>query len=136
MPSSIPKRILPRPTALTEAFWRGGADGRLRIACCRTCGLYLHPPVPICRACLGREIGFEPVSGHAVVESFTVNHQAWRPDLAEPYVIAVVELVEQPGLRLTTNIVGCDPAEVFVGQAVVVTFEAVEDLFLPLFRPD
>jgi uncharacterized OB-fold protein len=133
--TSTSMRILPRPTALTEAFWRGGADGRLRIARCRGCGLYLHPPVPVCPACLGNEIVFEPVSGRGVVESFTVNHQPWRPDLADPYVIAVVELVEQPDLRLTTNIVGCDPAELFIGQHVVVMFEAVEDIFLPLFRP-
>jgi uncharacterized OB-fold protein len=53
-----------------------------------------------------------------------------------PYVIALVELPEQTGLRLTTNIVRCDPAAVHVGMAVRVVFAAVEDVFLPVFEPD
>ena len=40
-------------------------------------------------------------------------------------------------LRLTTNIVGCDPDEVTIGMPVEVVFEDAgeDDVFLPLFRP-
>jgi acetyl-CoA acetyltransferase len=36
---------------------------------------------------------------------------------------------------LTTNIVGCDPADVHLGQEVAVCFEHHEDVWIPLFEP-
>ncbi|MND08825.1 hypothetical protein D3C83_317270 [compost metagenome] len=51
-----------------------------------------------------------------------------------PYVVALVELDEGP--RLVTNIVGCDPKDVKVGQRVEVVFEKIDDaITLPKFRP-
>jgi len=47
-----------------------------------------------------------------------------------------VDIEEQEGLRLTTNLVGCQPDEVRIGMAVQVCFEEREDgIFLPLFEP-
>jgi uncharacterized OB-fold protein len=52
-----------------------------------------------------------------------------------PYVLAAIELVEQPGLRLVSNIVGCPESELVVGMGVEVVFEKItEDITLPLFR--
>jgi acetyl-CoA acetyltransferase len=91
--------------------------------------------VPICPAC--RSTAWEPtvVSGRGSVVGFTVNHHLWHPSFEPPYAIAVVALAEDPGVRLTTSIVGCDPADVHVGQDVVVRFEQHEDVWLPLFEP-
>jgi len=51
-------------------------------------------------------------------------------------VVAIVELDEQPGLRLTTNIVHCAPDDVKIGMRVRVLFEDLgEDVYLPLFEP-
>jgi hypothetical protein len=47
-----------------------------------------------------------------------------------------VELVEQPGLRLTTNIVNTPPESVHIGMALRVLFSKAEDIWLPLFEPD
>jgi uncharacterized OB-fold protein len=69
------------------------------------------------------------------VHAFTVNVHQWEPELEVPYVVAVVELDEQKALRLTTNIVGCAPSDVFIGMAVEVDFEHLDDVYLPLFRP-
>src|SRR5690606_29802492 len=52
-----------------------------------------------------------------------------------PYVIANVALAEAPTVRLTTNIVGCEPDEVAIGQEVTVRFEQHDDVWLPLFEP-
>lgn len=66
----------------------------------------------------------------------TVNHQQWFPSLPTPYVVAIVELAEQPGLRMLTNVVGCDPEEVRSGMAVEVAFEQLSAaIWLPVFRP-
>lgn len=75
------------------------------------------------------------MSGNGNVLSFTVNHQAWTPDLPVPFVVAIVELVEQAGLRLLTNLVNCDIAEVAIGMPVQVVFEQADDIWLPLFTP-
>jgi uncharacterized OB-fold protein len=74
------------------------------------------------------------VSGAGKVVTYTVNHQPWRADLKEPYVVAIVELAEQDGLRFVTNIVGTAPEEVGIGMPVQVRFEQVEDVWLPLFE--
>jgi acetyl-CoA acetyltransferase len=75
------------------------------------------------------------VSGRGTVVAFTVNHHPWLPGFEPPYVIANVALEEDPGVRLTTNVVGCEPAEVHVGQEVAVRFEQCDDVWLPLFEP-
>ena len=131
----MPRR-LPLPTPDTEFFWHSGRDGVLRIARCTDCGFYVHPPSPWCPRCLTATARPAEVSGRAVVETFTVNHEPWEPDLTEPYLVAVVSLVEQPSVRLTTNIVECPVDEARIGMAVRVLFERQGDIYLPLFEPE
>ncbi|MCD2111191.1 OB-fold domain-containing protein [Rhodococcus rhodochrous] len=131
------RRPLPQPTLTTAGFWASGADGVLRVAQCDACGKLMHPTAVLCSECASREISLQPVSGRAVVVGATVNAQPWLPDLPPPYVIAIVALEEDPSVRLTTNIVGCEPGEVALGDRVRVVFEqAADDIWLPLFEPD
>lgn len=62
-------------------------------------------------------------SGRGQVYSFTIVHRSnldgYR--VATPYVIAYVELEEGP--RILTNVVDCDPGELFVGMPVSVVFQ-------------
>jgi uncharacterized OB-fold protein len=62
------------------------------------------------------------------------------PGFETPYVVAIVEIAEQPGLRLTTNLVNCPIEEIRVGMAVRVLFRHHEDpngdVWVPLFEPD
>jgi uncharacterized OB-fold protein len=135
--SEKPFRILPLVTPENEHFWRGGAEGELRFLRCRACGWYAHPPAPVCPECLCPELAPEAVSGKAQVLTFTVNHQPWIPGFDPPYVVAIVELPEQRGLRLTTNVVNCPPERVRIGMPVRVRFEEAGDgVHLPLFEPD
>jgi hypothetical protein len=75
------------------------------------------------------------VSGRGTVVAFTVNRHRWLPGFEPPYVIANVALAEDPTVHLTTNVVGCDPDEVHIGQEVMVRFEPADDVWLPLFEP-
>jgi acetyl-CoA acetyltransferase/uncharacterized OB-fold protein len=128
---------LPALEPETERFWRACREGRLEITRCRVCGWWVHPPRPVCPRCLSCEVGWEAVSGRATVASWTVNHQRWMPTVEVPYVIGLVELVEQADLRLTTNLVGCAPDDVRIGMPVRVTFQpASDEIGLPLFEPD
>ena len=126
-------RKLPALNTDNSAFWQGGAEGHLLIHHCESCRQYFHPPAPICPRCNSQRVSPKVVSGKGAVLSYTVNQQAWRPDLAEPYVVAIIELAEQRGLRFVTNVVGQAPESVEIGMPVRVRFERHEDVWLPLF---
>ena len=131
----VTTRPLPQLTPFNEWFWTSGADGQLRIQRCAECNEYVHPPAPICPSCRSSSWEPTPVSGRATVVGFTVNARQWLPDFEPPYVIANVALAEDPSVRLTTNLVDCDPDDVHIGQAVEVRFEQHEDVWIPLFAP-
>jgi uncharacterized OB-fold protein len=127
------ERPVPIITEMTEPFWTGGASGRLLIAHCQACGHWMHPPLPVCRQCRGRDVRPEAVSGRGVVWSSTVNRYRWAAGIVPPYVLAEIELVEQPGLRLLSAIVGRD--EVAIGTEVTVRFERTGAAWAPVFAP-
>jgi acetyl-CoA acetyltransferase/uncharacterized OB-fold protein len=134
--SEKPFRILPLVNDENRHFWEGGARGELCFLCCEACSYYVHPPAPVCPECLGRELAPRAVSGRGVVHAYTVNHQPWIPGFDPPYVVAIVEIDEQPGLRLTTNVTGCEIDAVSIGMPVEVRFEEIaDDVYLPLFEP-
>ncbi|WP_317929591.1 OB-fold domain-containing protein [Halioxenophilus sp. WMMB6] len=76
----------------------------------------------------------EAVAGTGVVETFTVNYQKWHPQAEVPYAIARIKLDGVPGVYLTSNIIGCDPETVDVGDRVRVVFEQRDDVYVPLFE--
>jgi uncharacterized OB-fold protein len=117
-----------------DFFWHSGADGRLRFWTCAACGYRTHPGGAVCARCLSRDVAAQPVSGRATVLTYTVNVQQWDAG-QEPYCIAIVGIDEQDDLRLTTNIVDCDPWSVRIGDRVEVAFLERHGLWYPLFRP-
>jgi uncharacterized protein len=128
-------RVLPPIDDVTREFWTGGARGELMIQRCGACGRYVHPPTASCTEC-GGELRAEPVSGRGTVFTFTINRHPFNPDVPLPYVIAIVELVEQADLRVVTNVVGCDVDDVRIGMPVKVIFEDRGEIFMPVFEPD
>jgi uncharacterized OB-fold protein len=127
--------LIPEPNDDSEPFWTGGRTGELLIHRCEACGHWFHPPAPVCFRCRSRQVGPEPVSGRATVASFTVNHYPWLESITPPYVVAIVELPEESGVRLITNIVDCPVDDVRIGMDVQVVFERRADVWIPLFRP-
>lgn len=130
---SVP-RPQPRLDADNRPFWTGGARGELRLMRCRDCATFIHPPRPVCRHCLSENVSPEVVAGTGVVDTYTVNHQKWHPELQVPYVIARVAIDGAPGVLLTTNIVGCAVGDVDIGDRVRVTFEQQGEIYFPLFE--
>ncbi len=137
-PPEIPARMLPALDDGNRAFWTGGADGQLMIGRCTKCDLWVSPPDADCPDC-GGALAATPVSGHGTVFTYTVNYQPFNPAVPVPYVIAIVALDEDPGLRIAANIVDCEPDSVHIGMPVTVRFERqiVDDdtVFVPVFAP-
>jgi acetyl-CoA acetyltransferase/uncharacterized OB-fold protein len=132
---ALTERPLPLVTQENEFFWTSGADGKLRLQECADCRALIHPPAPACRYCRSHQLGVREVSGQATLAGFTVNHRFSLPGLPAPYIVAQVAILEDPRVRLTTNIVECDPDQLELGQRVEVVFDHIEDVWLPLFRP-
>ena len=118
------EKPLPQPTPLTEGYWRGVANRQLELQRCQDCRLWIHFPELRCPRCGGAALSYELVLGIGAVESFSIVARSFVEGFAaEPYVIAWVELPEQPALRCFANIVCCDPAEVFIGMPVKAVYE-------------
>ena len=128
-------RPVPIPDAFSAFFWTSGADGKLRMLRCAECGHISHPPGPRCKHCYGTGLAPDTMCGTGRVVTFTVNHQSWGQG-QEPYIIAMVELDDQPHLWLETNLVGIDDGDIELDIAVRVVFEAGPDgIWYPLFAP-
>jgi uncharacterized protein len=135
---SDPAPILPAPDPLTAFFWDAARDRRLSILRCNDCGWLIHWPRPMCKRCHSFSLQPCDLSGRGSVYSWTVCVQAFHPwfDKRLPFILAVVELEEQPNLKLVTNLVDCREEEVSTGMPVEVTFEAITpEITLPMFRP-
>lgn len=131
---SSPPRPKPKLDAENRAFWTGGAEGKLNIMKCADCGAFTHPPRMICRHCLSENVAPHAVKGTGVIDTLTINHQAWMPGLEVPYVIARVKLDDAPGVILTSNIVGSPVDEVEFDDRVRVVFEQQGEIYYPLFE--
>jgi uncharacterized protein len=131
-------RPRPDPDALTAPFWAAAARGELCVQRCARCARYQHPPGPLCVACTSPELSFERVSGRATLHSWTqtwsgTRHAAFAD--RTPYLVALVELVEQPGLFFYSNLPGARAGELRAGLPLSVEFEPVgEGVAIPQFR--
>lgn len=130
-------RLLPPVSDLTRPYWDAARREELVVQRCGRCEHRPFPPRTHCPECGSGDLEWADVAGTGTVYTFTVAHRPPHGVFADaaPMVIAVVELTEGP--RMVSNIVKCDPADVRVGMAVTVAFEAVDDsdVVLPVFTP-
>lgn len=133
------EKPLPLADPQTRGFWEGCREHELRILCCEDCATYIHQPAAMCHACNSMQLRWRRVRGEGEVYSWVVVHHAPTAGFQDetPYVVAWIELIEQAGLRILSNVVGCAPEQVHAGMRVRVEFRDVtEDVSLPVFRPD
>ena len=109
----------PLVDADSAGFWAATARGEFAVCRCQECRRWIHPPIERCVKCAG-PTAFEAVSGRGTIHSFIVANRPSVPGFGHlvPYVVAVVELAEQPGLRVVSRITGIDPGDVAIGQPV------------------
>lgn len=127
-------RVLPTLDDANRFFWEAGRDGVLKFLRCQKCGLYLHPPSPVCRQCYSTDVLPEAVSGKGTVIAFSINRHAWTEEVTGPYALVIVRLDEQTDLHLTSNLIGVPVDEVQTGMRVEVAFLKLDECWLPLFQ--
>ena len=128
---------LPRfPEPDTQAFWEATKNHELRYQTCDACDGIVFYPRRHCTHCLSKKLSWKTSKGEGTLYTYSVVRQTYHPAFRErvPYVIAWVDLDE--GFRILTHVTGIDdPAEVSVGQRVVVEWRDYDEVSLPLFRP-
>ncbi|WP_432168557.1 Zn-ribbon domain-containing OB-fold protein [Streptomyces sp. bgisy031] len=130
-------RVLPEPTELTRPYWEFFQLGELRLQRCTQCRRFVHLPEHECPYCGSGALAWEPVSGRGVVHTFSVVHRTFAPGFADrtPYVIAWVELEDQPGVRVFGNVLDSAPEDVRIGLPVEVVADRLEGFGpVPNFR--
>jgi uncharacterized OB-fold protein len=133
----VSARLIPPIDALTEPYWEAARRQELVMQRCENCDQWQFPPRANCAGCGSSALAWRPVDGGGTVYSYTIARRPPHPVFAGqcPLAIAIIELEE--GLRMMSNVVGCDAADVHVGMAVRVVFEPIDDseVVLPVFAP-
>jgi uncharacterized OB-fold protein len=127
---------LPVPTPTSAPFWEGLQADEVRLQRCDECSAWVYYPRSHCPRCLCPRLSWHPVSGRGRLHTFTVARQATSPHFhgEVPQLLAVVELDEGP--RLTTTLVGVEPAQISIGMGVEPVFDHVDaDHTLLRYRP-
>jgi uncharacterized OB-fold protein len=123
MSQDAPRRPARSRGILEDEFWSHVSQRRLSLQICKSCSHIWYPPGPVCPQCLSEDWGFQAVSGHGRIHSWTVFHRQYFPELPSPYTIVSIELAEGPlmigDIRMTKN------EQLQVGMQVRVTYEAV-----------
>ena len=138
----VPLPDLERIPDYEQGFWEGTRNGELRIQQCSDCGLFRHLPTPMCPRCSSLNYAWTGVSGRGFVYSFVIVRHPVHPAIAEkeqvPYNVCMIELEEQEGLRLCSNVLHVAPEDIHIDMPVQVTLiPAVDDpeVVLPVFLP-
>jgi uncharacterized OB-fold protein len=124
----------------TAPFWTGGERDELMMQRCGGCGHLVHPPALLCPWDQSPALEWEVLSGHGRVESFSENCQPFLPGFPERYLVALVQVDEDPTARVLTNVVDVDADDVAIGMPVQVKFIHLDgdggpDVYLPVFAP-
>ena len=131
------KKPVPVADDLTGPYWEAAKESKLAIQRCQGCSRYYHPPVAICSNCHSEDLSYQPVSGGGTLYTFTITHDARTPAFAalQPYAVVWVELDEQPGLMVMTNMPDTGLKDVRIGERVQVYFDEIASgIRIPQFR--
>ena len=130
-------RPVPAPDDVSGFYWEAAAQHRLVLQRCRSCHKLQYPPEICCVHCQSEEFELAELAGTGVLYSYAVVDRALHAGFVDklPYVVAFVELDEQPGLRILTNLVDVPPGtDLSCGMPVEVVFEERGAVTLPQFR--
>jgi uncharacterized protein len=117
------------PDHVSQEFWDRCRAHELTFQRCRNCQTFRHPPAPICHVCRSAQVEWAPVAGRGTVFTYTVVTHGVHPALMEslPFNVVLVEFPDAPGVRLVSNVIDTEPAELKVGMAVQVVWEDLDN---------
>jgi uncharacterized protein len=135
LPDAIPG---PDPTIDDRAFWDYCRTGELRFQRCAECGRFRAPPTPVCPRCQSDCCEWIEASDEAELFSYTVVHFKAHPGIASalPYNVAIVRFPSFDNVRLVSNVVGIENADLHIGMPLVLVWEgSASAIPVPRFKP-
>lgn len=126
---------LPTPTPETQPFWEGAAQGRLRLTYCLDTGQYFFYPRRFSPFTGSANVEWRDVSGEGTLYSYIINYRPLPGRQLISPIIALVKLVEGPVIMSSLVGITPDPSVVKLDMALLVEFHAIDDIYLPVFRP-
>ena len=128
-------RPLPEMQGNSKEFYEWCRRGDLRFQRCSDCQAWRHVPREMCAKCGSDEWKWVKSSGKGTVFTWTVAARAMHPAFVDavPYAPVIIEMDE--GVRLVSELIDCEPADLEIGMRVEVAFAKVSDeVTLPKFR--
>lgn len=128
---------VPVPDEVSRPFWDGCRRKELLMQRCASCQRYRFHPREMCPHCRSMAAEWRPVSGRGLIFSKVVCHPPVLPAFQDrvPYAVVLVELEEDPNLRLVGNVLDAPPDRVRIGSPVHVAFQEIsEEISLPQWR--
>ena len=130
------KLMEPPESSHGKPFWDATRDERLVIPYSGATGTPFWYPREVAPDTLEPDVEWREASGEGTVYAVSVQHKTGpgRDPDDGPYAVALVDLPE--GVRMMSNVVGCDPDTVTPGMAVRVAWHELSDgRKLPMFTP-
>lgn len=119
-------------------FWEGTRQGEIRFPKCQECNRFHWYPAVLCPFCHSSNIKWQALTSQPRLFTWTYVIHRNLPIVAirGPLIVILVEFDEAPDLYLTSNLVDCQPDDVYIGMPLEVIFQRVNDkLTMPLFKP-
>ena len=92
---------------------------------CERCGINFFPRRMKCINCLkGDKLRDSTLSGHGKLYTYTVVYRS-TPDFKIPYMVGYIDF-EREGIRVFSQLTGCQPEELQVGMAMEMVFEEMD----------
>lgn len=118
-------------------FWESCRAHQLQVQQCSNCNRKRFPAKAHCANCQSTDHDWVEASNTGHVYSWiVVRHPIPKSVFGDdvPYAVALIDL--EPGVRMVSRIVDCDPDDVAANMQVQVKFDDVTDeLTLPNFKP-
>lgn len=131
---AVPDFAPPAELPELQPFWDATARGELAFPRCPGCARWHWYPGPACPCGTATEPQWQPVAGTGVIHTFSRVHRAFLPSGSPvPYVVALVDIDDAPGVRLVTNLVGPGADDPRIGQPVVLSPTELATHTLPTF---
>jgi uncharacterized protein len=131
------EKPLPEFRPETKPYWDACKRHEFVLPKSKTTGeFFFYPRAVSPGADMTQDIEWVKASGKAKVWTFAIHNMGPTPAYRNepPYVVALVET--QEGVKMMTNIVGCNPKDVHIGMDVEVVFDDVtSEVTLPKFKP-
>ncbi len=118
---------LPEMQGTSKEFYQWCRRGDLRFQRCAECQVWRHVPREMCAKCGSDEWKWVKSSGKGTVFTWTVAERPMHPAFVEdvPYAPVVIEMDE--GVRIVSEVIDCEPADLEIGMRVEVAFAKVSD---------